>query len=462
MSVNLSKVTFFLNGDKISYNGNPSARLLDVLRGELGLTGTKCGCKEGECGACAVLINGRLVNSCLVAVGSLERTTVVTIEGYTKSKRFTALDEAYASQSAVQCGFCIPGMILASESILASNPEPTEEEIRTGISGNLCRCTGYNSIVRAVGIAAKTLALQNADGGDADNSCGVDHECGARCDAGLGCDPDAGANGMMLTEALVLRKNNPELIPYTGGTDLMVSGECEKGKYLFLSNIPDLRNIYSDDNFIRFGAACTFSNVIEHPLTPEILKEACKQIAAPAIRNAGTIGGNIANGSAKADSALIFVVTDSLIRLSNINGERTIPVRDFYLGGGKTLLANDELIVEVLMPKTGIDNYYYKKVGARNALSIARTSFAGILDIKEGIIDNCAVAFGAVIDVIIRFDDIDNMLIGKTIEEAKALKEDYIAAYDKAIIPRRGRVSIEYRKDVCINLLRDFLEQSGI
>jgi len=151
-----TEVRFTLNNEATTYSGNPSARLLDVLRTEFGLTGTKCGCKEGECGACAVLIDGRLINSCLVALGSLDGADVMTIEGFSKTKRFVALDDAYASVSAVQCGFCIPGMMMASESILASNPSPTEEEIRTGISGNLCRCTGYNAIVKAIGIAAKS------------------------------------------------------------------------------------------------------------------------------------------------------------------------------------------------------------------------------------------------------------------------------------------------------------------
>jgi len=148
-------IKFKLNDKKTTYSGNPSARLLDVLRGEMGLTGTKCGCKEGECGACAVIINDALVNSCLVAMGSLEGADIMTIEGYSSTKRFAALDKAYAEVSAVQCGFCIPGMMMASECILDKNPNPTEDEIRTGISGNLCRCTGYNAIVKAIGIAAK-------------------------------------------------------------------------------------------------------------------------------------------------------------------------------------------------------------------------------------------------------------------------------------------------------------------
>lgn len=148
-------ITFILNDQEVTSHSGPNQRLLDVLRTEFQLTGVKCGCKEGECGACSVILDGQLVNSCMVAMGSIGGSKVVTIEGYRESKRFAVLDKAYADVSAVQCGFCIPGMILASECILATNPNPTEEEIRTGISGNLCRCTGYNAIVTAIHNAAK-------------------------------------------------------------------------------------------------------------------------------------------------------------------------------------------------------------------------------------------------------------------------------------------------------------------
>ena len=148
-------IKFILNGKEVTSIANANQRLLDVLRNEFSITGVKCGCKEGECGACSVILDGKLANSCMVAMGSIEGSTIVTIEGYRETKRFAVLDSAYASVSAVQCGFCIPGMVLASECILAKNPNPTEAEIRDGISGNLCRCTGYNAIVNAIAIAAK-------------------------------------------------------------------------------------------------------------------------------------------------------------------------------------------------------------------------------------------------------------------------------------------------------------------
>ena len=150
-----SAITFKLNGEAATWHGSPAARLLTVLRDDFCNTGVKCGCMEGECGACSVILDGALANSCMVAMGRVAGSEIITIEGYKKTERFAALDKAFASAGAAQCGFCIPGMIIAAECLLRDNPHPTQEEIRTGISGNLCRCTGYNAIVRAISDAAK-------------------------------------------------------------------------------------------------------------------------------------------------------------------------------------------------------------------------------------------------------------------------------------------------------------------
>jgi len=150
-----NKINFILNGKEVFSQRTPGTKLLDVLREDFKNTGVKCGCKEGECGACSVLINGILGNSCMIALGSVKGKEIITIEGYSKTERFSILERAFAQVSAVQCGFCIPAMVLAGESLLAKNPTPTDEEIREGISGNLCRCTGYNAIVEAIKIASK-------------------------------------------------------------------------------------------------------------------------------------------------------------------------------------------------------------------------------------------------------------------------------------------------------------------
>lgn len=151
----MDEIRFTLNGEKVTYGGSAADRLLDVLRGTYQTLSVKCGCREGECGACAVLMDGMLVNSCCIAMGAAAGASVVTLEGYRETERFAVLDRAFGEASAVQCGFCIPGMVLASEALLSKNPDPTEEEIREGLSGNLCRCTGYNAIVSAVRRAAK-------------------------------------------------------------------------------------------------------------------------------------------------------------------------------------------------------------------------------------------------------------------------------------------------------------------
>ena len=150
------KVSCTLNGRKHELECHPMARLLDVIREEARLTGTKEGCGEGECGACSVLINGEVVNSCLVPAIQAEGTRIVTIEGIGSGAEngLHAVQEAFLECGGAQCGICTPGMIIAAVSLLEKNPEPTEQDVRAGLAGNLCRCTGYtkifDSVLRAV------------------------------------------------------------------------------------------------------------------------------------------------------------------------------------------------------------------------------------------------------------------------------------------------------------------------
>jgi carbon-monoxide dehydrogenase small subunit len=144
-----------LNGRKLRTETDPLRRLLDVLREDFGLTGVKEGCGEGECGACMVFLDGRIVNSCLVPAGSVNGSEVVTVEGLRGTDRYRILEECLVEAGAVQCGFCTPGIVLAAEALLRENAAPGEEDIRRAISGNLCRCTGYDSIVEGVKLAAR-------------------------------------------------------------------------------------------------------------------------------------------------------------------------------------------------------------------------------------------------------------------------------------------------------------------
>lgn len=151
----MMKIEFMLNGKKTEVFVEPNMRLLDVLRNTLHLTGSKEGCGEGECGACSVLIDHHVANSCLIPVANVANKQIMTIEGFAKTKRFAVLKEAFASCGAVQCGICTPGMIIAAESLLHHNPHPTIADIKIGLAGNLCRCTGYQMIIDAIVQASK-------------------------------------------------------------------------------------------------------------------------------------------------------------------------------------------------------------------------------------------------------------------------------------------------------------------
>jgi carbon-monoxide dehydrogenase small subunit len=141
---------FTLNGRAVTYEGSGARRLLDVLREDLGATGTKEGCGEGECGACSVLINGEVVDSCLVAAGQVEGCDVLTVEGLAEGRQLTALQQAFINYGAAQCGICTPGMLLAAHVLLQHTNRPSADDVREGLAGNLCRCTGYTKIIEAV------------------------------------------------------------------------------------------------------------------------------------------------------------------------------------------------------------------------------------------------------------------------------------------------------------------------
>ncbi len=154
----MHELTLTVNGEQWEVRANESDTLLDVLRNELTLTGAKSNCLEGECGVCAVLMNGRVVNSCILLAAQCRGAEITTIEGLGDGEKLHALQQAFLDRGAVQCGYCIPGMIMAAAGFLKENPSPTHDEIREGLCGTLCRCTGYTKIVEAVHEAAQTMS----------------------------------------------------------------------------------------------------------------------------------------------------------------------------------------------------------------------------------------------------------------------------------------------------------------
>jgi aerobic-type carbon monoxide dehydrogenase small subunit (CoxS/CutS family) len=156
----MKRVEIVLNVNKINYNVavEPQRTLVEVLRDTLGLTGTKKSCNEGECGACTVLMDGKPAASCLVLALDAQGKEITTIEGLSEGEKLHPLQEAFVKHAAIQCGFCTPGMVLSAKALLDENPNPTATEVRKGISGNLCRCTGYQQIVDAILAASQAMA----------------------------------------------------------------------------------------------------------------------------------------------------------------------------------------------------------------------------------------------------------------------------------------------------------------
>jgi carbon-monoxide dehydrogenase small subunit len=154
-------VSTTINGDEVEFACQPGQTLLEVLRTELGMTGTKNGCGSGDCGACTVIVNDRPVNACLVLGVELEGAEIETIEGMAVGNQLHTLQQKFLDQAALQCGICTPGILTMAKALLAKNPDPTESEVRYGLAGNLCRCTGYDKIVRAVLDAAKEMRVNN-------------------------------------------------------------------------------------------------------------------------------------------------------------------------------------------------------------------------------------------------------------------------------------------------------------
>ena len=153
-----NKITFKLNGREVSVEADPLTRLLDVLRDDFKLTGVKEGCGEGECGACAVWLDGNIVNSCILPLTAVEGREITTIEGFRGSELYNVLETSFAENGAVQCGFCTPGMMMAAGNLLKHKKDPDKSEVREAISGQLCRCTGYQMIVESTLKAAEKLS----------------------------------------------------------------------------------------------------------------------------------------------------------------------------------------------------------------------------------------------------------------------------------------------------------------
>jgi len=267
-----------------------------------------------------------------------------------------------------------------------------------------------------------------------------------------------------LEEAVALRASEGAL-PFAGGTDLMVRYRYESSAVpdfpapvLFLGHLKELRSIRRMDHGVSVGAAVTLSEVLESELIPAILKEAAATIAAPGIRNAATMAGNICNASPAGDTICALYALDAGVKLTSPKAERVVPISRFITGPGKTQLHRDELLTEIIIPDFKESFHYFRKVGTRRANALSKLSIAAAVRITDETVEDIRIAVGAVAPTVVRSLELEKQMQGMKRSELLGRAEDIFSAYGDMIRPIDDqRSTARYRKQVALNLLRYFL-----
>ena len=444
------KLTFTVNGERRSVETHPLTRLLDLLRNDMALTGCKEGCGEGECGVCSIIMDGRLVNACMVPAIQAAGSALLTIEGLERNGEPDVLQRAFMDEGAIQCGFCTPGMVLAARVLLQDIPKPTLEETRVALSGNLCRCTGYERIYAAVNRAVE-------QGYSPEWDCG----CGAFAMPEFSdAEKDAFFRPETLDEALAILKRHPDVLLLSGNTDIgpdMKSGKLRPGKAMDIFSLPELKRIELRDGCIHLGGAVTNTQIMESSLVSSCLPAlgtASSMCAAPAIRNRATIGGNICTASGAADLPVALMALGANVKLRDSSGaERMLPLPDFITGYRQTDRRADELLTGVVIPVPGKNarQVFYKR-GSRAALTLSRVSLALFVEVEGGRIATARAAAGSMSPVPKRLPELERTLTGRAL--GPDLVADAVAAVRDEVKPRK---SSAYRKALTGNLVRRFL-----
>lgn len=260
-----------------------------------------------------------------------------------------------------------------------------------------------------------------------------------------------------LKEALEIRKNHP-VLPYAGGTDIMVRKGYDK-PFLFLGGIKELKEITKEKDRIIIGSGCIYAGLLGEGKVPEVLKEAIRGIAAPAIRNIGTIGGNICNASPAGDTLPVLYALGAKLTLESARGEEEIPIEEFIIAPKKTTLKPEQILTKIIIPNENF-GYDYKKIGARKAQAISKLSFVGLHKIEDNILKDIRIAFGAVGATVVRNKAAEERLVGQLVRDINI--EMAVESYREIVNPIDDqRSTAKYRKTVCMNLLREYLKMLG-
>lgn len=267
-----------------------------------------------------------------------------------------------------------------------------------------------------------------------------------------------------LDHALKIRQTTGAM-PYAGGTDIMVRYRRGPGlvvapgqDILFINRVPELNGIRTESGTVIIGAATPYTEILRNRDVPDILKQACRLIGAPAVQNAGTLGGNICNASPAADSLPPLIILDATVKLQSSDSIRMVSIRDFVTGPGTTLLRPDELVTEIHIPPVRMNRTGYRKIGTRKANALSKASFAALADVEQGMLADIRMALGAVSPTVVRCPDLEQLITGKPVTELKQHVPDLLRLYAERLHPITDQRSDEqYRKTVCLNLIQTFI-----
>jgi xanthine dehydrogenase small subunit len=433
-----SKISFVLNNESITEEINPAITVLDYLRGNKKLTGTKEGCREGDCGACTIIIgtleknkiNYKTVNSCLMPVADLNGKHIVTIEGLNENG-LNAVQENMVDEGGTQCGFCTPGFIMSITNYFLTHSEYSLNEAVDALDGNICRCTGYEGIKRSIHNVIETLEAKE-NNSSRDLKYLIDHKI----------IPQYFVSVPKLLKNLHKDFNeskNPKRKVKTnylvsGGTDLYV----QRWDELYSSKINFIQSLNASENIVRLRNRLIIkgATTIEEFKKSEIiykhfpqLRESLKLFGSMPIRNRATIAGNIVNASPIADAANILLALNAVVIAVTKNKKRKIPLDEFYIGYKKTKLNPGEIIdaVEIEIPKKGF-LFNYEKVSRRMYLDIASVNSSILIELKKDTIINARLSAGGVAPVPLLLSKTSSFLIGRRIDDETISEASKIAA----------------------------------
>lgn len=390
-------IEFILNNQTISTNKPLGTLVLDFIRYHQHLAGTKIGCREGDCGACTVLvgelIDGELkyksVTSCLTALSNVHGKHVVTIEGINFDTKLNVVQAAMRSQNATQCGFCTPGFIMSLTGFCLSNIEPTNKNVIASIDGNICRCTGYKSIERAAFEVVNTL--QNKPKSNAVSYL-----------VEQGFIPEYFNSIAKRLEGIAPLQSINNGVVLGGGTDLYVQkhDEMTEAEILPLANNSSLKQIEIENGFCKIGGACTVTQFAENKIVQQHfpnLEQHIKLVSSTPIRNIATIAGNLVNASPIGDFSVFLLALNASITLIKNEESRTILLKDFYKGYKQLDKVAEECISSIEFKLPQANSYFnFEKVCKRTYLDIASVNTAIYIAIKNEVIENVGMAAGGV------------------------------------------------------------------